>query len=275
MRCLYASEIKVNNFTSAQNILNFLEKGENKMKRSLQNGKRRILSVAMIALFIVIAASFGVTFAILASKTEVGGQDFTIGSLKIDVKDGSGTAEGKFTYDNTSDLSEKSEIKMTGSIALKDKSVTSFLRIKPTITFSGVETTEGIEDKKTEFINAFLEQIFGSSDDSINGVFKQGGNNVREWFKPTDGGDYYYYAGKFTSGESGTKSVLDGTIIMPNVDAFQNSSFTVSFSIEAIQASAVTDWADVESGTTQQKVDKLASKTDLWALVNGNASSGN
>lgn len=246
------------------------------MKRSLQNGKRRILSVAMIALFIVVAASFGVTFAILASKTEVGGnQNFTIGSLTIEVKDGSGAAATEFSYDNTSDLSEGSKIKMTGSIALKDKSVTSFLRIKPTITFSGEDTTKATDEKKTEFINAFLEQIFGSNDTDKKGVFKQGGNNAREWFKPTDGGDYYYYAGKFTSGESGTKSVLDGTIIMPNVDAFQNSSFTVSFRIEAIQASAVTDWTEVESGTTQEKVEKLASKTDLWDLVNGNASSGN
>lgn len=238
------------------------------MKRSLQNGKRRILSVAMIALFIVIAASFGVTFAILASKTDVGGnQNFTIGSLTIEVKNGTGAAATEFSYDNTSDLSEGSKIKMTGSIALKDKSVTSFLRIKPTVTFSGVETTEGIEDKKTEFINAFLAQIFGLDDTDKMGVFKQGGNNAREWFKPTEGGDYYYYAGEFTSGGSGTKSVIDGTITMPNVDAFQNSSFTVSFRIEAIQASAVTDWADVESGTTKQKVDKLASKTDLWDLV--------
>ncbi len=236
------------------------------MKRSLQNGKRRILSVAMIALFIVIAASFGVTFAILASKTDVGGQDFTIGSLKIEVKDGVGTTEGKFTYDNTSDLFEGSKIKMTGSIALKDKSVASFLRIKPTIIFSGEDGTVATAEKKTAFINSFLDQIFGSSD-SVKGVFKQGESNAREWFKPTDGGDYYYYAGKFTSGEKGTKSVLDGTITMPNVDAFQNSSFTVSFRIEAIQASAVTDWSDVESKTAQEQVNKLATKTDLWALV--------
>ena len=238
------------------------------MKRSLQNGKRRILSVAMIALFIVIAASFGVTFAILASKTEVGDQNFTIGSLKIDVKDGQGQAEGKFTYDNTSDLSEGSKIKMTGSIALKDKSVTSFLRIMPTITFGEVETTEGIEGKKTEFINAFLEQIFGSNDTDKKGVFKQGENNAREWFKPTDGGDYYYYAGKFTSGASGTKSVLDGIITMPNVDAFQNSSFTVSFRIEAIQASAVENWTESDDSLSGvEKANKLASKTEIWANV--------
>ena len=241
------------------------------MRRSLQNGKRRILSVMMIALFIIIAASFGITFAILAKKTDIEGQDFTIGSLTIEVKDGTGNLTGKFTYDKTTDLSEKSEIKMTGSIALKDKSVTSFLRIKPTITFSGEDATVATGEKKAEFINAFLDQIFGSSDGTIKGVFKQGGNNEKEWFKPTSGGDYYYYANVFTSGASGTTSTLNGTITMPNVDAFQNATFTVSFGIEAVQASAITegdDWKAVASGTSQQaKVDLLAGKTEVWALV--------
>lgn len=237
------------------------------MRRSLQNGKRRILTVAVIALFLIIAASFGVTFAILAKNTDVKGQDFTIGSLTIVVKDGAGTTEGQFTYSETTDLSENSKIKMTGSIGLSEKSVTSFLRIKPIIEFSGTSATD---EQKQTFINKFLAEIFGSNVEGKNGVFKQGENNAREWFKATTDDGYYYYAGKFSAS---TKSVLNGTITMPNVDAFQDSTFTVKFTIEAIQASAITDWSEDE--TTQQKVDKLAGESykDVWASASGKASS--